>query len=162
MNKSTFNKIAALSLSLGLVSAANATDESFNIGITLIAPIVITETNALSFVETTAGSDQTVTTAPGDGIAATFTATGEANRAVTGSVVESSVVLTTGAGVTTAEQMTVDTFTTGGTDMSGAGAATFDGSGDLSDLRVGATANVLTEDVPGVYAGSATFRLVYN
>ena len=161
MNKSTFNKIAALSLSLGLVSAANATDESFNIGITLIAPIVITETNALSFVETTAGSDQTVTTAPGDGIAATFTATGEASRAVTGSVVEPSVVLTTGAGVTTPEQMTIDTFTTGG-DMSGAGAASFDGSGDLSDLRVGATANVLTEDVPGVYAGSATFRLVYN
>jgi hypothetical protein len=161
MNKSTFNKIAALSLTLGLVSAANATDESFNIGITLIAPIVITETNALSFVETTAGSDQTVITAPGDGIAATFTATGEASRAVTGSVVESSVVLTTGAGVTTPEQMTIDTFTTGG-DMSGAGATSFDGSGDLSDLRIGATANVLTEDVPGVYAGSATFRLVYN
>ncbi len=161
MKKSTFNKIAALSLSLGLVSAANATDESFNIGITLIAPIVITETNALSFVETTAGSDQTVVTAPADGIAAQFTATGEASRAVTGSVVESSVTLTTGAGLTTPEQMTVDTFTTGG-DMSGAGAATFSVGGALSDLRIGATANVLTEDVPGTYAGSATFRLVYN
>lgn len=160
MNKSTLNKIAALTLGLGVVGAANATDESFNIGIKLIAPIVITETNALSFVETVAGTAQDVITAPSDGIAAQFTATGELLRAVTGSVVESSVVITTGDGADSTKQMTIQDFTLGG-DLVG-GTANFDASGDLSDLRVGATAKVEADDIPGDYAGSATFRLVYN
>ena len=46
--------------------------------------------------------------------------------------------------------------------MSAAGAASFDVSGGLSDLRVGGTAKVESDDIPGDYTGSATFRLVYN
>ena len=161
MNKSTLNKIAALALGLSVVGAANAADETFNIGIKLIAPIVITETNALSFVDTVAGTTQDVVTGPADALAAQFSATGEPSRPVTGSVVESSVEVTTGDGVGSTKRMTIQDFTTGG-DMSGAGSASFDGSGDLSDLRVGATAKVESDDIPGDYAGTATFRLVYN
>ena len=41
--------------------------------------------------------------------------------------------------------------------MDGAGAATFDASGDLTALRIGATAHVLVEDIPGDYTVYASF-----
>ena len=156
------SKIAAsATLALGLIGNAAATDETFNVGMTLLAPIVITETQSLTFADTISGSASDVTTAASDSSAATFTATGEANRAVTGSVVESSIVMTTGDGADATKQITVDTFTTGG-DMSVAGAATFDGSGELNDLRIGGTAHVEADDIAGSYSGTATFRLIYN
>lgn len=152
---------AAATLALGLAQAANATDEAFQASMTLVAPIVITETQALSFADTIAGSTSDVATAAADASAAIFTATGEANRAVTGSVVEASIEMTTGDGVGTTKRITVDTFSTGGS-MDAAGAATFDATGNLTDLRIGGTAHVQAEDIAGAYAGTATFRLVYQ
>ena len=155
-------KIASALTAISLVpSLANATDEPFQASMQLLAPIVITETNALSFADTVSGQTLAVVTGAADASAAQFTATGEPSRAVTGSVVEASIEMTTGDGVGNTKRITVDSFTTGG-DMSGAGAATFDGSGDLADLRVGGTANVESDDIAGNYAGTATFRLVYN
>ncbi len=163
--KSSLNKIAKISasvaLAFGVAHSANATDESFQASMKLLAPIVITETQALSFADTISGQTTNVTTAAADASAALFTATGEANRAVTGSIVESSINMTTGAGVTTPEQIVVDTFSTGG-DMDGAGSATFDATGNLNDLRIGGVAHVEAEDVAGQYTGTATFRVVYN
>ncbi len=69
--------------------------------------------------------------------------------------------MTTGAGITTPEQILVNGFTTGG-DLDGSGNATFDVTGNLSDLRIGGVANVESEDVAGQYTGTATFRIVYN
>lgn len=152
---------AALVIGVGFAGSASATDEVFNVTMSLVAPIVITETQALSFSNAGAGSASTVVTAPTDGTAAIFTATGEASTAVTGSVVEANITMTTGDGIGTTKQITVDTFTTGG-DMDGAGAATFSAGGALSNLRVGASANVLAEDIAGAYSGTATFRLVYQ
>ncbi len=152
---------AAATLALGVSHYAVATDETFQASMQLVAPIVITESQALSFADTIAGQATDVVTAAADTTAAIFTATGEANRAVTGSVVESNITMTTGDGADTTKQITVDTFTTGG-DMDASGAATFDTNGDLSDLRIGGTAHVEAEDIAGAYTGTATFRLVYN
>ncbi len=158
---SNISKLVALTLGLGIVGSAQATDEPFNASMKLIAPIIVSETKALSFVEAVAGTADTVITAAGDGEAAIFTATGEASRAVTGSVVESSITMTTGGGGAT-EQITVDTFTTGGNLSALDGSAAFDGTGNLVDMRIGATANIDATDVAGDYTGSATFRLVYQ
>ncbi len=64
ISKSTIRKIAAFTLGLSVVAGANATDESFDANIVLIAPIVITEVEDLDFAQTTAGTLSTVTTAP--------------------------------------------------------------------------------------------------
>lgn len=149
-------------LTLGVAGAAYATDEPFNITMTLYQAIVITETQALSFPNTTSGGAIAVTVAPADGTAAIFTATGEPSTGVTGSVVESSIVMqhSTWSVADVTKEITVDTFTTGG-NLSGAGAGTFDGTGNITDMRIGGTANVQANDIAGAYSGSATFRLVY-
>ena len=163
--KNIAKKIALVSatagLSISMINSASAADESFNASMTLLAPITITETNALSFANTESGQLVDVVTAALDSTAAQFTSTGEPSTAVTGSVVETSIVMITGTGDVTTKQITVDTWSFGG-DMNGSGVATYDGSGDLSNLRVGATAHVEAEDIAGAYAGSATFRVTYN
>lgn len=135
--------------------------ETFLATMKLLAPIVITETQALSFADTVSGVNSTVVTAAADGAAATFTATGEPSRAVTGSVVEASIDMITNVGATAQEVIVVDTFTTGG-DLDGTGSGTFNASGALNNLQIGATANVSSDDIPGDYQGTATFRLVYQ
>jgi hypothetical protein len=159
--KSLINKISATITLASIATSAFATDEAFTSSMTLLAPIVITETSALTFANAVSGQASTVTSSASSANAAQFTATGEASTAVTGSIVEANITMTTGDGIGSTKQITVDSFTTGG-DMDGSGAATFDGSGNLSNLRVGATANVLAEDIAGAYTGTATFRLVYQ
>ena len=165
MPKALVQKLISIQLvtlsSMTLSSAALAEDASFTLGMQLLAPIELTLNNSLSFADTTSGQDTVISTAPDNANAVIFSATGEPNRAVTGSVVESSVLMTTGTGTTSDEQITVDSFQTGGT-MDASGQATFDGSGQLDDLRIGASAHVESEDVPGAYSGNATFRLTYN
>lgn len=162
--KMSRKKLLAGAFVLGLTSIGlvYATDEPFNVTMTLYDPIVITETQALSFPNTTSGGAIGVTVAPTDATAAIFTATGQASTGVTGSIVEASIDMLhstwTVADVT--KEITVDTWTTGG-NLSGAGAATFDGAGNLTNLRIGATANVSANDIAGAYTGTATFRLVY-
>ena len=153
--------LIALSAAAIFSTSVQATDEGFSSSMTLLAPIVITETSALTFANAVSGSVSTITSAAASANAAQFTATGEASTAVTGSIVEASITMITGDGIGTTKQIVVDTFTTGG-DMDGAGASTFSVGGALSDLRVGASANVLAEDIAGAYTGTATFRLVYQ
>ncbi len=88
-----------------------AADEPFNVTIELQSPIVLSEINGLSFVSTPTGMNTDVVTAPRDALAATFSVRGNPNTAVTGSVVESSITMTTGAGGIN-EQIVVDNFTT--------------------------------------------------
>lgn len=157
-------KLLAGVSALGMLSmgAVYAIDEPFNVTMTLYDAIVITETQALSFPNTTSGGALAVVVAPTDGTAAIFTATGQASTGATGSVVEASIDMqhSTWSVADPTKEITVDTWTTGG-NLSGAGAMTFDGTGNITNLRVGGTANVSANDIAGAYTGTATFRLVY-
>jgi hypothetical protein len=156
MKISTLSKITALTLSLGVVSsvqAAGAFDTAvFNIGIKLIAPVVLTWDSSypLLFPEAIAGTAQSYTTAPADSDAAQFNATGEAGRLVTATVVSASVTLSDGA----AGEITVDTFTF-------SGASAFDGSGNMAP-RVGGTVHIDAADPAGDYSGTNTLRIAYQ
>ncbi len=153
------HSVIAISLSSAIAGSAIAADESFNVTMTLQSSLVITETNALSFINTTVGTAATIITSPADALAATFSAQGLPAASVTGSIVENSIIMSTGGGSAN-EQIVVNSFSTGG-DMNASGIATLDSGGQTANLRVGATANVLAANVPGNYAGAATFRLLY-
>lgn len=152
---------ASAGLSLGLINSASAADETFTSKLTLLAPITVTNTSDLDFGTYEGGQNNNITVAAADAGAATFSSTGEASTAVTGVIVESSIEMTTGDGIGTTKRITVDTWTYGG-DMDASGVATYDGSGNLSNLRVGGTAHAEVEDIAGNYTGTATFRVTYN
>jgi len=159
-------KIAAsVVLGLGVVAGANAVDESFNIGMKLLTPIAITEVRQLDFVDTIAGADNTVVTAPADPIAAVFNSTGDSSKTATASVVEGSVTMlrTGGTPGNTPDEFTVDSFALGGAGITGGNQVDYAASGgSVNDIRVGGTANILAEDLAGNYTGTATLRIVYN
>lgn len=160
---SMMKKIRKPFLAAALVAAsgsAMADDATFNATITLIEPLVVTSVQDLSFAPQTAGSAVDVVTAPGDSTAAIFSATGEPSANAQASILESSIDMTTGAGASAGEVISVDTWTYGG-NLAGDGSVSFDGNGDIADMRVGATAHVKAENVSGDYTGTATFRLVY-
>ncbi len=159
IHKSIASSTIVLAFAGLCIGSSHATDEGFDVSMNLQSAITITETNALSFVDTTVGRDQTIVTAPDDALAAKFNASGNASTVVTGSVVETSITMITGGG-TAEEQIEVDNFATGG-DMSDEGVATFTTAGNLNNLRIGGTANVLAGNIAGTYAGTATFRLIY-
>lgn len=162
MSRKVLTQLGLVALAASFAGASvHADTVSFPASIKLLKPIALTQTGELSFGEVIAGSATTVTTAPDDGNAVAFAAVGEPLRAVTGSIVEDSIVLISGEGSTPQEQITVDSFQTGGS-LSEDGSAVFDTEGTLNDLRIGATAHVEAEDVPGNYIATATFRLVYN
>jgi hypothetical protein len=58
--------------------------------------------------------------------------------------------------------MTVNHFTYGGGGMSSSGAITFDSSGDIANLAVGATLAMTSATEPGTYTGTSTFQVVYD
>lgn len=157
-----FKKISlALLAATSFAGAANATvDETFNATLNLLSPITLDTVRDLDFEATLANQNVDVTTVSADPKAAVFSAKGSANWQVTGTVVENSIEMITGDGSDQTKRITVDSFTYGG-DMDSAGLAVFDGSGNLNDLRVGATAHVQSDDIAGRYVGQATFRLTY-
>ena len=133
-------------------TTAYATDQSFNINVTLTNSILITRIQNLLFPNTTlTGSAFNVTVATGASGAATFNATGRRNWSITRSVVESSITMSAPGVVGT---ITVNNFVV-------AGPTAFDGSGNANGLKVGATAHVLAASEDGDYTGTATFRVVY-
>ena len=141
-------KILALTLLLG-VTNLTATDESFNVTMTLFAGITITETQALLFPSQQALTVGTYTVLTGDAGAATFTATGNPSANFTRSVVEASINMTNGGST-----IPVNAFTV-------AGPTAFDVSGNAVGLKVGATATVDATDIAGSYTGAATYRIIY-
>lgn len=151
--------VMVLATSFGQIS--HAEQDSFQVGLHLLSPITLTLQSSLNFPSVVAGQDNTVTTAVDSSDAVIFSATGEANASVIGSVVEDFVVMTTGEGITEPERIIVDGFLTGG-DLGDTGNGVFNTSGELSNLRIGATAHVQANDVPGYYSSSATFRLTYD
>lgn len=133
--------------------SALASDKSFDVTMKLLKPIAITKVQDLLFPDTTlTGSAFTVVVATGDSGAASFTATGGKSRSIAKSIVETSIDMSA-SGVT--GKIAVDTFTL-------AGPTAFDSSGNITGLKVGATAHVLADSEDGDYSGTATLRVVYN
>jgi hypothetical protein len=141
--------------------AAVAEETSFDSTISLLEPITLTTVQDLSFAPQPVGEAVDVLTTAADSRAAVFSATGEANAVAQTSVVEPSIEMVTGAGSASGERITVDTFTYGGS-LATDGSTAFDGSGEINNMRVGATAHVEADDVQGDFVGTATFRLVYQ
>ena len=132
---------------------AMATDQSYNLSLRLLKPITITKVQDLSFPDRTiTGSAFNVVVATGNSGAAIFTAQGSKYRSITKSVVESTINMSAPGVVGT---IAVDTFSFTGT-------TSFDGSGNATGLKVGATAHILASSQDGNYSGSATYRVVYN
>lgn len=144
-----------------LQTSVFAEEELFQVNLTLLEPITLTQQSALNFPPVVAGVDTTLVTTPESTNAVKFSATGEPLTGVTGSVVEDFIIMTTADGLAEEQQIRVDTFTTGG-DIDTNGAGNFDSNGELNNLRLGATAHIEASDEPGLYTSSATFRLLYN
>ena len=147
--KKLFIMICALTIS----ASAMATDKSFNVSLKLFKPITITKVQDLLFPDTTlTGSAINLIVLPADSGAANFTAQGGKSRNITKSVVESSINMAA-AGVV--GNIAVDTFVL-------SGPTAFDGSGNITGIKVGATAHILAASEDGNYTGTATLRVVYQ
>lgn len=125
------------------------------------APIVILEQKGLTLGAALAGFASTVVIAPTDADAAVFNASGDANAPVVASIVENSIVLTTGSGSGAAQQIVVDSWTFGGS-LAADGTGVLDAQGQLTNIRIGATATVESDDIGGDYSASPTLRLIAN
>ncbi|MDH5527091.1 MAG: DUF4402 domain-containing protein [Nitrospirota bacterium] len=125
--------------------------------------LAVTLIQGMSFPPSEQGLTTTFIVAPLDPTAAVFDAAGQKGQTINVSVVEVSINMTTGGGTLPSEQIPVDTWTFGGSlvDVGGAGQANFTNVGTLTNMRVGASAHVTFDDVPGAYLGSATMRAVY-
>ena len=109
--------------------------------------------------ESAAGS-QSIVVQPNDGGAAVFDAVGTANQTVDVIIAEKSIQITTSSGT----KLRVDSFTYGGSlTPSGIGATgTFDASGNLNNMRVGASASVKNNQISGTYSGTLTLKVTYQ
>ena len=141
-------------ISLAMISqAAMATDQSFSASLKLFQPITIAKVQDLSFPDTTiTGAAINLTVLPADSGAASFTAQGGKNRNITKSVVESTINMSA-TGVV--GNIAVDTFVL-------SGPTAFDATGNITGIKVGATAHILTSSLDGNYTGTATLRVVYQ
>ncbi len=132
------------------------------------ADIVITEVNGLQF-PTLIDEDvkQTITVAATDPGAAVFYATGDPNDKVTVTVLEATSVVemhhSSCAPSCTRSRYIVKLkkFKTGG-ELTKKGVGQFNGSGDLTNMRIGATAVVGASDVAGMYSATLTLNVVYQ
>ena len=144
----------------GMAKIVYTEDATFSVSMRLLSPITVATELVLIFPPILSGTQTNVTVNPADSNAALFTAIGSPDALVVGGIVESGIVMITGSGSAN-EQIAVDSFVTGG-DMNGAGIASFSETGVLDDLRIGATAHIKIDTLPGAYSGNATFRLLYQ
>ncbi len=133
-------------------NALDTSDISLDIKFTLIAGVSMSEISSLSFAQTIAGTDQTITITTSDVGAAEFSLTGEPRAPFSVSIVENSINLTDGF----SNNLTIDNFTVSPT------SATYNNSGIYSSVKIGATVHILSSNPAGAYSGNATLRIVYN
>jgi Domain of unknown function (DUF4402) len=147
------NKIFVMLCMLMVSASAMATDQSFNANLKLFKPITISKVQDLLFPDTTlTGSAFNIVVLPADSGAANFTSQGGKNRSITKSIVQSSINMSASGVVGT---IAVGTFVL-------SGPTAFDASGNITGIKVGATANVLAASEDGNYTGTATLRVVYQ
>ena len=149
-------KLIFLTGMMMIATTAMATNESFNIRVSLIRPIEITEISELNFGEQfVTGSDYSVTVAPADSGAATFSATGKKNRSVSIALVSNTAVLSDGTDNINVTGLTLNKATD-----------TFSNAnpGVISNIRVGGTVTIPAAAVDRDldYVGTGTLRILYN
>jgi len=146
-------KLFIMMFALTVSASAMATDQSFSTTLKLFKPITITKVQDLLFPDATlTGSDFDIVVLPAASGAASFTAVGGKNRVIVSSVVESGISMSAPGVVGT---IAVNTFVL-------SGPTAFDSSGNITGLKVGATAHVLAASEDGNYSGTATYRVVYQ
>ena len=95
--KTLTKSLLALTVGLGSFNAF-ATDSQFDVELTLLEPVTVSEVSGLDFGPHVGGTYQNITIAPADGGAAVFNASGSANQPVSLEVLEDSIDLITGDG----------------------------------------------------------------
>ncbi|MFH1223991.1 MAG: DUF4402 domain-containing protein [Pseudomonadota bacterium] len=101
------------------------------------------------------GMNANVILGPNDAGAAVFSAKGDPNRNAKTTIKEAGIIMTTGTGITPGERIKVQGFLV-------LAPTAFNALGQMTNIRVGATAIVSQNNVEGDYLGSATVRIVYN
>lgn len=161
MLNSAFLQLALTFVLILLISVqARAENAAFQSSLRLLQPNTITEIQALEFPLTAIGQNVNVTVAPSDGLAAVFIATGTPDAPIVGSVVEGQIWIDNGISGKSSNKIRVGNFTVGG-NLDANGNTVLNASGIANDLRVGATAEIRSNDPPGTYSGTATFRVLY-
>lgn len=148
-----------------LASTASAADTPFGANLNVVASIRLTKQSDLNFgdvIRPMTGSSYS-TISPRDPGAAVFKASGEAMRPVRAYVTTPSITL---VNTENANQVVkVSQFRVGGAlteDATGKGSGSFDSTGRLYNIRVGARAHITADTKIGTYAGQAVLRLVYQ
>jgi len=100
------------------------------------------------------GQTKDVIVDPNDSFAAIFNASGAPNTNFTTSIIENSINIITGDGSDATKRINVSTFTF-------SGLTSFDGTGNVNGIKVGATFHILSNNIPGDYSGTATLRIIY-
>ncbi|CBW27160.1 hypothetical protein BMS_2363 [Halobacteriovorax marinus SJ] len=165
MMKKTMKKFSTAACVLGLstiglmsVDVTKAASDTAQALAVVTAAINIAQVSDLDFGSSVQG-DAASTVAPGDGTAAEFAVTGQANTAYTITLpADATVTMITGAGATADEQIGVNSFVS--TPAAGANGL-LDGSG-AQTLNVGATRDALSAtQVAGNYSANFTVDVVY-
>lgn len=164
-------RLALASMFVGLAPAYNAlaADAVSNVEATVVAPIAISSTAALSFGKFSAGSGGTVALSPAGvrnspggvvlltgspGNAATFKVTGDSNAAY-------AITLPAGGVVLTHESDSAKTMSVGAWISEPSGTGRIPGAGSQT-VTVGAALTVGEAQAPGRYSGSFNVSVEYN
>ncbi|MDF1653481.1 MAG: hypothetical protein P1U34_00050 [Coxiellaceae bacterium] len=132
---------------------------NFGISIYILTPLKVEKDADLLFGSVLAGKRDITINATSAGVAK-FSAYGNANARILVRVVQPSLTLRIGTAVGPNNEITVDGWNYGGT-IKANGAAQFDSSGSIHDMRVGAVAHVLENSNGGNFRGIATLRVTY-
>lgn len=131
--------------------------------------IEIIERSDLRFPTIISNSDNTnVTVAPEDAGAAVFDARGEPYQVVRVTVKHShtymDIVQQSGSADSGGKRVELIHFSYGGslTERGGGGTGIFDASGNLTNIRIGATAKIPSPVIPGNYRGQIILRIIYQ
>lgn len=152
--------IVAAILSSTTTYAALFSSSSFTSSLSIYHAINISLVQNLNLGAHAVGTAQQVYVNPSSSQAAQFTATGDANARVVGSVVQQQIMLENPAGSGVTAQISLGSWQFGG-DMQSSGQAQFNSSGELHNLRLGGYATISAHNIAGSYSGTATFRLTY-
>ncbi len=153
---------AASMLLAGSVSASRSGDwgqTDFNVSLVLFSEIEVQKITDLNFGDIMLNGAKDVVVGVNDDGVAKFRANGDRNAHIIAGVVQDHIVLksrTSGPN----HEITVDNWTYGG-NVNGKGQGKFDGSGNIQNIRVGATAHLTANTMYGNYSGSATMRVTY-
>jgi len=126
----------------------------------LVAQTVTTISDLQFPTVVSASSSQTITVLPSDSGAAVFDVSGTPNSIVGVEIAEKSIQATSAGG----KQIKIDSFTYGGSLVPAAKGATgtLDASGNLTNMRIGASASVKNKQESGVYTGTLTLSVIYQ